>query len=60
MNKFLPYPFFVLFAVIAFNVTAFAVMLQFDFLIFHAVIFKIIAWLATVGAWSFAYVYRNK
>jgi hypothetical protein len=60
MNKLLPYPFFVLYAIIAFNVTAFTVLLQLDFLIFNATVFKIIAWLATAVAWTLAYVYRNK
>lgn len=60
MNKLLPYPFFVLFSMIALNVTAFAVMLQMDFLVFNAIILKIIAWLATAGSWTLAYIYRNK
>ena len=60
MNKLLPYPLFVLFSMIAFNVTAFTVMLQMDFLIFNALILKIIAWLLTAGSWYLAYVYRNR
>lgn len=60
MNKLLPYPFFVLFSMIAFNVTAFTVLLQMDLLIFNATVYKIIAWLATVGSWSLAYIYRNR
>ena len=60
MNKLLPYPFFVLFSMIAFNVTAFTVLLQMDLLIFSATVYKVIAWLATAGSWSLAYIYRNR
>ncbi len=60
MNKLLPYPLFVLFSMIAFNVTAFTVILQMDFLIFHATVIKVIAWLLTGGSWNLAYIYRNK
>jgi hypothetical protein len=60
MNKFLPYPFLLLFSIIAFNTTAFTVLLQMDFLMFNATIFKVIAWLATAGAWALAYIFRNK
>jgi len=60
MNKLLPYPFFVLFSMIAFNITAFAVVLQMDILIFNATVYKVIAWLATAGSWSLAYIYRNR
>jgi len=60
MNKLLPYPFFVFFSMIAFNITAFAVVLQMDILIFNATVYKVIAWLATAGSWSLAYIYRNR
>jgi hypothetical protein len=60
MNKFLPYPLFVLFSIIAFNITAFAVVLQMNLLIFNATIFKVIAWLVTVGAWTIVYFFRNR
>jgi hypothetical protein len=60
MNKLLPYPLFVLFSMLAFNVTAFTVILQMDMLIFNATIIKVIAWLATAGSWTLAYIYRNK
>jgi hypothetical protein len=60
MNKLLPYPFFVLISMIAFNITAFTVILQLDMLIFNATVYKVIAWLATAGAWSLAYIYRNR
>lgn len=54
------FPLIILFAIIAFNVTVFAVMLQMDWLIFHALILKIIAWVAAAGAWYLTYVNRNK
>ncbi len=60
MNKLLPYPFFVLFSMLAFNLTAFTVMLQMNMLVFNGIIIKIIAWLLVVGSWSLAYIYRNK
>jgi hypothetical protein len=60
MNKLLPFPLFVLFSIIAFNATAFSVMLQMDMLMFNATILKVISWLATAGSWSLAYIYRNK
>jgi len=60
MNKLLPYPFFVLFSMLAFNITAFTVVLQMDMLIFNATVYKVVAWLVTVGSWSLVYIYRNK
>ncbi len=60
MNKFLPYPIFVLVSIIAFNITAFAVVLQMDMLIFNAIVYKIIAWLVAAIAWYLAYKYRYK
>jgi hypothetical protein len=60
MNKLLPYPFFVLFSMLALNITAFTVVLQMDMLIFNATVFKVIAWLVTAGSWALAYIYRNR
>jgi hypothetical protein len=60
MNKFLPYPLFVLFSVVAFNITAFAVVLQLNMLIINATAFKVIAWLVTVVAWTVVYFFRNR
>jgi len=54
------FPYFLLFAVIAFNVTAFTIILQMDWLVFKALIYKVIAWMCTAGAWSLVFVYRNK
>lgn len=60
MNKFLPYPLFVLFSVVAFNITAFTVVLQLNMLIINATVYKIIAWLVTVAAWTVVYFFRNR
>jgi len=60
MNKYFPYPFFVVFSIAAFNITAFTVILQMDVLIFKATIYKVIAWLLTVGSWALVYAFRNK
>lgn len=60
MNKFLPYPIFVLASIIAFNITAFAAVLQLDMLIFNATVYKIISWLVAAIAWYLAYRYRYK
>lgn len=60
MNKLLPYPLFVLFSMLAFNITAFTVMLQMDMLIFNATVFKVVAWLVTAGAWTLVFIYRKK
>jgi hypothetical protein len=54
------FPLFLIFSMIALNVTGFALMLQLDMLIFHDVIAKGAAWVAAAGAWALVYVYRNK
>lgn len=53
-------PFFVVFAVLALNITVFAFMLQMDWLIFHSPWAKVFTWAAAVGAWHFAYAFRNR
>jgi hypothetical protein len=60
MHKLLPYPLFILFSIIAFNVTAFTVILQLDMLIIDATIYKVIAWLVTAGSWTIVYINRNR
>ena len=60
MNKLLPYPYFVLSAILAFNITAFSVILQMDILVFNATVYKVIAWLLTAGSWAIVYIYRNR
>ena len=54
------FPWLVVYSIIAFNITAFTLLLQLDFLIFHAVIAKIIAWIFTLAAWAIAYINRDK
>lgn len=54
------FPLVVIFAIVAFNITIFTLMLQMDILIFHSPIFKAISWLCTIGAWVLTYTNRNK
>jgi hypothetical protein len=60
MNKLLPYPYFVLLSIIAFNITAFTVVLQLDMLIINSIFYKVISWLVTVVAWTIVYIFRNR
>jgi len=60
MNKLFPYPYFVLSAIIAFNITAFTVVLQFDMLIINASLYKAISWLVTLVSWTIVYFLRNR
>jgi hypothetical protein len=60
MSKLFPYPLFVFFSIIAFNITAFAVVLQLDMLIINATIYKVISWFVAIGAWAVVYKYRNR
>ena len=53
-------PVSIFYAMLAFNITAFTLLLQFDKLIFNAIIIKIICWLLTIGAWAMVYIKRNK
>ena len=53
-------PLFVVYAMIAFNITAFTVLLQMNMLIFNSIYIKIICWILTLGAWALTYVKRNK
>lgn len=46
--------------IIAFNITAFTVILQPDWLITNSLTTKIVAWILTISAWSVAYVNRDK
>jgi hypothetical protein len=60
MNKLIPYPFFILSSIIAFNITAFAVVLQLDMLIINATVYKVISWLVSAGSWTIVYILRNR
>ena len=53
-------PVSILYAMLAFNITAFTLLLQFDKLIFNSIVIKIICWLLTIGAWALVYIKRNK
>jgi hypothetical protein len=53
-------PVSIIYAMIAFNITAFTLLLQFDMLIFNSIIIKAISWIVTLGAWSLVYIKRNK
>ncbi len=53
-------PLVIVYMIIAFNLTAFTLFLQLDMLIFNALVYKIIAWFLTIGAWALAYKNRNK
>ncbi|OIR15526.1 hypothetical protein GALL_38490 [mine drainage metagenome] len=46
--------------IIAFNITAFTVTLQLDWLVISSLIAKVIAWILTISAWSMAYANRDK
>ncbi len=54
------FPLMVPYAVVAFNITVFAVMLQMDVLIFHSPVAKAVTWAFAITGWSLVYVYRNK
>lgn len=50
---------FIIYAIIAFNITAFAIFLQLDMLIFNSVIAKLIVWLLVAGFWIQAFRKRQ-
>lgn len=53
-------PLVIIYMIVAFNITAFTVILQLDLLIFKSLIIKVIAWILTVGSWVLAYKMRDK
>ena len=53
-------PLFVLYAIVALNITAFAILLQLDLLIFNSMAAKLAAWIASAAAWDIAYLKRHK
>ena len=53
------FPLVIVYAIVAFNITAFTLLLQFNFLFFNSPIEKILAWIVTVAAWALTYVKRN-
>jgi hypothetical protein len=50
----------IIIAMVAFNFTAFTVMLQMDMFVFDSTGMKIFFWALTLGLWRFAYMRRNK
>lgn len=54
------FPMLVIYAVIAFNVSMFTGLLQFDYLVIQSPLAKTIAWALTVTAWAVTYINRNK
>ena len=53
-------PLLVVYMIIAFNITAFTLLLQLDWLIYHSILAKVIAWALTIGSWALAYIKRDK
>lgn len=53
-------PLSIIYAMIAFNITAFTVILQLDMLIFNSIIIKVISWSLTIAAWAMVYIKRKK
>ncbi len=54
------FPLLIVYAVVAFNLTSFAILLQFDMLVFNSPIAKVLAWAATAVAWGLTVANRNK
>ena len=53
-------PQFVVYAIVALNITAFAFLLQMDWLIFNSIAAKSATWVAAVAMWHMAYAKRHK
>lgn len=60
MSNFPKLPYFLLFSVIALNVTAFTLVLQTGVLIINSLLAKVIAWGFTLCAWFLVYLFRNR
>jgi len=56
----LKFPLFLLFSMIAFNVTSGALVLQLDMLVFHDPVAKIVAWVFAAASWVLVFLFRNK
>ncbi len=54
------FPLLIVYAIVAFNLTSFSVLLQMDLLVFNSPIAKVVAWALTIGAWALTFVNRNK
>lgn len=53
-------PLLIVYMIIAFNITAFTLLLQLDWLIYHSIPAKVIAWVLTIGSWALAYIKRDQ
>ncbi|MDX8400276.1 MAG: hypothetical protein R8K20_08515 [Gallionellaceae bacterium] len=53
-------PVSIIYAMIAFNITAFTVFLLLDMLIFTSIVAKIISVALSIGSWSMVYIKRKK
>jgi len=53
-------PLVVIYAIVAFNVSVFSVLLQADVLVLHSPILKTVCWIATAIAWGLTYKNRAK
>ncbi len=51
---------FALLAVLALNLTMFAVALQMDILIIQSDLAKVVAWAFAAGSWHMTYKFRNR
>jgi hypothetical protein len=49
----------IVYMIIAFNITAYMLVLQLDWLIFNSILAKLVAWTFTIAAWWLAYVKRD-
>ena len=50
----------IIFAIVALNITGFAIMLQLDLLIFKSPVLKLLIWTASVAFWYLTYTNRHK
>ena len=54
------FPLLIIYAIVAFNLTSFSIMLQMDLLVFNSPIAKVVAWVLTIAAWGLTFANRNK
>lgn len=50
----------IIYAMIAVNITGFALLLQLDLLTLHSTVLKIVSWVATAALWALAYQKRKR
>lgn len=54
------FPMVILYMIIAFNITAYTVVIQLDWLVVDSIGAKLFAWTLTIAAWWLSYVKRDK